>query len=224
MTAALGVMARAPSSPGKTRLAPHFSPADLRALQRAFVSDALAVACASTSVETIVFVTPDEAVPEVRALAPRELPVVPQGTGDLGARMRRATRHLIVDRTCEAAILIGTDVPMLTAADIETAAAALRGRTDLVLGPADDGGYYLTGMRRVIDAVFDGIEWGTDRVLSQTIAAATCAGMRVQTIANLYDVDTIEDLRRAELDLRDRPKSSCPSLRQFLATHPTPLA
>jgi hypothetical protein len=224
MTAALGVMARAPSSPGKTRLAPHFSTSALRALQRALVSDTLAVACANRSVEAIVFVTPDEAVDEIRALAPRELPVIPQRDGDLGARMCRAMRHLVVDRTSEMAILIGTDVPMLTAADVDTAAAALRNRIDLVLGPADDGGYYLTGMTRVIDAVFEGIEWGSDRVLSQTIAAANRAGMRVQTIANRYDVDTIDDLRRAEVDLRDRPPWTCPSLRQFLATHLTPLA
>jgi len=224
MTAALGVMARAPSSPGKTRLAPHFSPSALRALQRALVRDTLAVACANSSVETIVFVTPDEAVGEIRPLAPRGLPIIPQGNGDLGARMCRAMRHLLVDRTCKIAILIGTDVPMLTAADIDTAAAALRNRTDLVLGPADDGGYYLTGMTHVIDAVFDGIEWGTDRVLSQTIAAANRAGMRVQTIAKLYDVDTIEDLRRVEVDLRARPEWTCQSLRQFLETHLTPPA
>jgi uncharacterized protein len=135
--------------------------------------------------------------------------------------MCRALKHLIVDRTREVAILIGTDVPLLTAAHIDTAAAALRGGTDLVLGPADDGGYYLAGMTRVIDAVFDGIDWGTDRVLSQTIAAANRAGMRVRTIANLYDVDTIEDLRRAALDLRERPPSTCRSLRRFLATHVT---
>ena len=219
---AVGVMARAPSSPGKTRLAPHFSPDALRALQRALVSDTLAVACATGRVETIVFVTPDEALDEIRALAPCALPVFPQGAGDLGARMRRAMRRLFVDRTCDAAILIGTDIPMLTAADIDTAADSLRNRTDLVLGPADDGGYFLIGMTRVIEDVFDGIDWGTDRVLSQTLAAANRAGIRVQTTANRCDVDTIEDLRRADLDLRDRPPSTCLSLRQFLATHPTP--
>jgi rSAM/selenodomain-associated transferase 1 len=165
-----------------------------------------------------VFVTPDVGADEMREIPPRELPVVGQGLGDLGARMRRAIEHLIVNRKGEIAILIGSDVPLLTAAHVDEAGAALRRGTDLVLGPADDGGYYLCGMTRVIDDMFDGIDWGTDRVLSQTIAAANRAGIRVQTIANLYDIDTIEDLRRAEFDLRERAPSMCRALRRFFAT------
>ena len=224
MNVALGVMARAPSAPGKTRLAPHFSAGDLRALQRALVIDTLTVACATEGVDPIVFVTPDEAVDEIVSLAQRALPMVAQGCGDLGERMRRAIKYLIVDRSCEAAILIGTDVPLLTAAHLDEATVALRSGTQLVLGPADDGGYYLIGMTRVIDAMFDGIEWGTDRVLSQTTAVADRAGIRIHMTGSLYDVDTIDDLRRADSDLRQATSSTCEALRRFLATNGTPLA
>jgi rSAM/selenodomain-associated transferase 1 len=157
-------------------------------------------------------------VDEVGPLAPRALPVVAQQGADLGARMHHAVEHLIVARNCSAGILIGTDIPLLTAAHIDDAASALRSGSELVLGPAADGGYYLIGVTRVIDEVFEAIEWGTNRVLSQTIAIARRVGITARTIATLYDVDTIDDLRRAERDLRAAPPAIAPALRDFMAT------
>jgi rSAM/selenodomain-associated transferase 1 len=211
-------MARAPSSPGKTRLASHLPPATLGALRRALVADTLATVCAVSGVVPVVFVTPDTTADEVGPLAPRALPVVAQQGADLGARMRHAVEHLIVARNCSAGILIGTDIPLLTAAHIEDAASALRSGSELVLGPAADGGYYLIGVTRVIDEVFDAIEWGTNRVLSQTIAIAHRVGITARTIATLYDVDTIDDLRRVERDLRAAPPAIAPALRDFVAS------
>ena len=217
MIVGLGIMARAPASPGKTRLAAHLSPPRLAALQRALASDTLATACSIPGIDPILFVTPAGAAEDVAALAARAVPAVAQRGDDLGARMCHAVEYLIDDLRCDAAILIGTDVPLLTAAHVADAVNALRSGSTLVVGPALDGGYYLIGMTRVIAAVFEGIEWGSGDVLAQTMAAAERAGIAVATIATLYDVDGIDDLRRVTADLCGAPPSTAPALREFLS-------
>ena len=93
-------------------------------------------------------------------------------------------------------MLIGSDLPTLPSSHLSAAFEALEAGADLVLGPADDGGYYLIGMSRPTPAVFEGIAWGSARVLQATRAAAAAPGLRVHEIAPWYDVDTAEDLAR----------------------------
>jgi 2-phospho-L-lactate guanylyltransferase (CobY/MobA/RfbA family) len=91
VTTAIGVMARAPSSGGKTRLAPHLSPSRLAALRSALLADALGTF--ATVPDVTIFFTPDEAEREIAALAGPARRLVAQGGGDLGARMLRASRR-----------------------------------------------------------------------------------------------------------------------------------
>jgi glycosyltransferase A (GT-A) superfamily protein (DUF2064 family) len=93
-----------------------------------------------------------------------------------------------------AVILIGSDLPDITPDAIDLAVGHLsRDPGSLVLGPSRDGGYYLIAATHVPD-VFEGIEWGSPRVLAQTRAAAADRGMRVHVLEPLRDVDTKEDL------------------------------
>lgn len=116
----------------------------------------------------------------------------PQGDGDLGARLTRAVADAF-GAGGERVVVVGTDCPDLTADLIASAFDHLRG-SDLVLGPAVDGGYYLIGLRRVAPSLFSGISWGTGDVLEATLGAARRAGMSVELLRPLADVDRPEDL------------------------------
>ena len=221
----VGVMARAPSSGGKTRLAPHLSESRLRALRRALLADTLRTAAGeqppsplATSVpvtEVIVFVEPGDASAEVEALSAPPLACVPQVEGDLGSRMRAACTHLLETLNCDAAILIGSDIPLLTGDHLHEACETLATTGGVVLGPADDGGYYLIGMRTVHTELFEGIAWGTSSVLTDTLRIADRAGIEARLIRPAYDVDTIEDLRRLEGDLRGASPDLAPHVRAW---------
>ncbi len=131
---------------------------------------------------TVIAATPDHAP----ARWPMALPRVPQGRGDLGQRMLRAMRP---HRRC---VLVGSDIPGITAADIAAAFRAL-GRADAVFGPARDGGYWLVGLGpRRPAAPFAGVRWSTRHALADT--RANFRGRRVAAVRRLRDVDTAADL------------------------------
>ncbi|MBW4658206.1 MAG: TIGR04283 family arsenosugar biosynthesis glycosyltransferase [Drouetiella hepatica Uher 2000/2452] len=116
----------------------------------------------------------------------------PQGAGDLGDRMAQAFASAFATGAA-AAVTIGTDCPGLDAARMAEAFQALQDH-DLVLGAATDGGYYLIGLRRMVPELFVGIDWSTERVLTQTIAIARSLGLKVATLERLSDIDRPEDL------------------------------
>jgi uncharacterized protein len=215
VTTAVGVMARAPSSIGKTRLAPHLSPDRLRALRAALLADTLHAV--ENLPDVFIFFTPDEADQEMATLAGGARSRVPQCAGDLGARMLGALRYLLDDRKYEAALLVGSDIPLLTPGHLREAAETLRGYGGLVLGPADDGGYYLIGMTQPHAALFDGIAWGSESVLTDTLRDAERIGLEARLVRSAYDVDTVDDLLRLERDLGWAPADVCPAVRRWFS-------
>lgn len=123
---------------------------------------------------------------------PAHLPRMPQGTGDLGARMGRVFRSMPPGPVC----VIGADIPGITPARIAEAFTAL-GRQDAVFGPAPDGGYWLVGLKRsaaVPATLFQGVRWSTAHALADT--EASLGGARIAHVATLRDVDTVADLAR----------------------------
>jgi rSAM/selenodomain-associated transferase 1 len=117
-----------------------------------------------------------------------------QSGDDLGQRMHNALRRSL--ETCDAAVLVGTDCPSLSRADIDTACGQLLAGTDVVLGPASDGGYYLVGLRQPRRALFSGIAWGRGEVLAQTLARAHQQALQVHLLPRRDDLDTPADYRR----------------------------
>jgi rSAM/selenodomain-associated transferase 1 len=117
-----------------------------------------------------------------------------QHPGNLGERMHDALASAL--RRGEAAVLIGTDIPLLEAADLHTALQALQHGRDAVVGPAADGGYYLIGLRHAARQVFDQIPWGTAAVFRETSARLRQLGMNWLRLREHADVDTPDDLRR----------------------------
>ena len=215
MRTAVGVMARAPSSAGKTRLSLHLSPARLAALRAALLADTLRVL--ESLPDVTIFFTPDDAEQDVASLCATTMPRVPQGGGDLGARMLGALRHLLENRRFEAALLVGSDIPMLSAEHLIEATDTLQAGGGVVLGPADDGGYYLIGMRQAHAELFEQIAWATGSVLADTLRAAKRGGVDARLVRGTYDVDTIEDLRRLERDLISAPAGLCPEVRRWFS-------
>jgi hypothetical protein len=190
----VAILTRAPSSGGKTRLFESLGRAPDPALLCALLLDTLDGA-AALGVRRVIAVTPPEACAEVRRLVP-DVDVIPQPEGELGDRMRGVMAALL-DAGAPAVAVIGSDLPHLTPVPIaEALALAARDRDTLVLGPADDGGYYLIAASR-LPGVFSGIEWGSARVLEQTEQAAARDGFQVQRLPPMSDVDNAGDLRRA---------------------------
>ena len=119
---------------------------------------------------------------------PADLPRRPQGSGDLGQRMTRALKSAPRGQVC----LIGSDIPGLTPGHIARAFAAL-GSNDAVFGPAQDGGYWLVGLRRPIPPLaFQHVRWSTEHALQDTLA--TLPHHRIALIDEMADVDTVADL------------------------------
>jgi rSAM/selenodomain-associated transferase 1 len=219
-TCAIGVMARAPSASGKMRLAPHCSVGRLRGLRAALLADTLDVvarAARLTGIDVVIFFTPADGAPEIDALNTDAFPRVCQSEGDLGQRMRSALEHLIGQGGYGAALLVGSDIPFLSVARIVEARETLEANGGLVLGPADDGGYYLIGMMNVHAGLFEQIEWSTATVLTDTLRSADRLGIEARLIGRAYDVDTIDDLHRLERDLTSASLETAPHVRAWFS-------
>lgn len=115
-----------------------------------------------------------------------------QGPGDLGSRMAAAFAEAFREGA-EQIVIIGTDCPEITPELIRESFQRLS-TCDLVLGPATDGGYYLIGLRRPAPGLFNGIPWGGQRVLEDTLRVASELSLSVSLLKALSDVDRPEDL------------------------------
>ena len=136
--------------------------------------------------------TPADREPEVRAWLGDGPHYLAQAEGDLGTRMEAAFRSAFADGA-ERAVIVGSDLPDLTAALLRRAFDALD-EHPAVLGPARDGGYYLLGMRAMIPGVFDGVPWSTDAVLALTLERMRGAAIEPALLPTLADVDEADDL------------------------------
>ncbi|WP_375435796.1 TIGR04282 family arsenosugar biosynthesis glycosyltransferase [uncultured Hymenobacter sp.] len=113
--------------------------------------------------------------------------------GDLGQKMQTAFAHAFAAGTTSA-LIIGTDCPGLTT-ELLTQAYTLLATHEVVIGPAEDGGYYLLGMRELYTDLFSNKSWSTDSVLAHTLADADRLGLEVAQLPTLRDVDDANDLQ-----------------------------
>lgn len=117
-----------------------------------------------------------------------------QDQGDLGDRIKGAFQEVAQEGT--PTMIIGSDCYDLDASKIEAAFEALE-QHDLVIGPANDGGYYLLGSRQYYPSLFENIPWSTDTVFTKTIAAAKELELSVAVLEELVDLDTLEDVEKS---------------------------
>ena len=191
----LAIMARAPSSTGKSRLIRDLGTRDGESLRGALLRDTFA-SVSSLDVEKAVLFTPPEHETEIRELTPFPAVFLPQRGATLGDRMSGGMRDLL-GFGFDAVAMIGSDLPTLPPARVSAALDILARRPEvLVLGPAEDGGYYLIGVTQCHPQLFQETPWGTSQVLERTCKAAEGLGIAVERIAQWYDVDSPSDLRR----------------------------
>ena len=114
-----------------------------------------------------------------------------QVDGDLGVRMARAFQEAFAEGFSRV-LAIGCDCPEMTTKDLQDAEHALE-QSEVVLGPARDGGYWLLGMRRFYPELLSEIPWSTDAVFQRTLERAAWAGLSVSLLRRLSDIDTESD-------------------------------
>lgn len=194
--AALVLFARVPRlGRVKTRLQRRFGPAAALLLHRALLQDArrFTVAAARDAAAAPV-VAWDGRPPSGRA-------AMGQGRGDLGARLRRVVRRLLT-RGAERVVVIGSDSPLAPRRAVLRAFDLLEEGADVVLGPAEDGGYWLLGVRADRPEIFRAMPWGTRHVLGTTMARARAGGARVRLVQASWDIDRPRDVDRLRRALR----------------------
>ena len=205
----LVILAKEPR-PGevKTRLCPPLTPDQASRCQQAFLGDLVNRLTNADGARIVLAASPDRDAPWIVGLAREHgLELRWQGGGDLGRRMARMLAAAL--RTPETAtILLGADSPDLPLDLISAAWAALE-RVPCVVGPAEDGGYYLFGARGKVPPVFHrGIAWGGAAVLEATLDRLMAAGVGYELLPQWYDVDDVAGLGRLAARL-ERSDTSC---------------
>lgn len=197
---AIGVMARAPVAGAcKTRLIPTIGALGAAQLQRELIARTLTTACESAPDAVTLFATGDDSEAFWPDCARRYgVAVIDQHGADLGARMAHALTQLLA--SAPAAMLIGTDCPVLNVSQLALAASALR-QARMVFIPAEDGGYVLVGARSPEPAAFLDMPWGTERVMALTRQRLRERGWQPGRewieLPPAWDLDRAVDLHRA---------------------------
>jgi uncharacterized protein len=155
---------------------------------------------------------PPDAVTAIRTWLGNKQACMPQLGNDLGERMERAFDRAFQEGY-DRAVLIGSDIPELSKAVVQEALAALD-RSDAVLGPAADGGYYLIGFtaKTFLPQVFHNIAWSTATVHDETLDKFKRSGRQVHLLPKLHDIDTKNDLCMFFTQHRHDPESSSRTL------------
>jgi uncharacterized protein len=201
MACAIVVMAKQPE-PGKvkTRLCPPLSPEQAADLYEALFLDTVSLVSGIEQTDLFVAYDPDTARNFFSRIVSSSVKCIPQVRGDLGDRLVKIS-HQIFFLGYGKIIILASDTPLLPQDVIRSAIERLD-EIDVVLGPCDDGGYYLIGLRFCAPALFAGIPWSTSQVLDRTIRRAQEAGMTWELLPPCYDIDTWEDAERLRKDLK----------------------
>ncbi len=208
------IMAKAPI-PGqvKTRLVPPLTPEQAADLAKRLLQETVKLVVGLNGIRPMVAVAPKEGIEQVRRLLANPasstptlsgpvpvgdcpLQLIPQSDGDLGMRLSEVFRQSFSDGA-RGVIALGADHPGLPKAYLEEAISALKRSPDhVILGPTEDGGYYLIGLNRFHPELFEGIPWSTNQVAAVTSQRAQALGLSVHRLPPWFDIDRPEDLDR----------------------------
>jgi glycosyltransferase A (GT-A) superfamily protein (DUF2064 family) len=149
---------------------------------------------------------------------PSDFVLIPQRGDSFGERLMNAATDLL-HVGFESCCLINSDSPTVTADAFRQAVVELQGADNrIVLGPSDDGGYYLIGMRKAYRRLFEDIVWSTERVFTQTLERARELTLSVRVLPKFYDIDDAMALRRLCGELLDgKSDAVAPATKEFVA-------
>ena len=213
-------MAKAPvAGEVKTRLVPPLTPAQAAEFYRALLLDQFAHLRNFAAAERYVFYTPEDGANMLRDLGGAQYRYLAQRGGDLGARMQQVFTELwqLGHRNV---LLIGSDLPALPLAILDEGFTQLaQAERRVVLGPSQDGGYYLVGMNRLTPEIFANMTWSHERVLADTMARLDGLSVSYSMLPPWFDLDVAEDFQRLrqlpKLELRARLSRTLACLENF---------
>ena len=214
MDRTLIVFAREPvAGRTKTRLCPPLDGDTAARLYACFLADTLASASRVAGARAAIAHTPESRPAFFAALAPG-MAAWPQRGAARGERMDNAFAEVLAGDA--GVVIVGSDSPDLPAAYVGEAFGRLESGADVVLGPSDDGGYYLIGLRARQPRLLREVPMSTPTVLADTLALARALGLRAELLPQWYDVDTAAELARLAECLRVAPPEVAPHTRAFL--------
>jgi rSAM/selenodomain-associated transferase 1 len=213
---ALAIMAKAPR-PGevKTRLCPPLSYREAAELYRCLLLDKIAQINTLHWATPVVSYSPEEARPLFEDLTPPRFLLIPQRGDGLGARLL-STFDQLFQHGYTQVMVIDSDTPTLPTAYLEQALGFFGDReTDVVLGPTEDGGYFLIGLRQSYPVLFEHMPWSTAHVMPETLRRAAQHVLKVACTASWYDIDTPDDLTRLAQSFDQVPMGLARHTRRF---------
>jgi rSAM/selenodomain-associated transferase 1 len=214
---AVAIMAKAArQGQVKTRLCPPLSSSQAAALYRCFLLDKIAQVNALPEATPVLSYSPADARAWFERLTPAHFLLVPQLGHDLGARLLSTFERLF--RLGYTQVLaVDSDTPTLPIAFLARALESLASAaTDVVLGPTEDGGYYLIGLRQPWPQLFENMPWSTAHVLPETLRRSAAEGLQVTCVESWFDIDTPADLARLVASLADLDRSQAQHTRRYL--------
>jgi hypothetical protein len=212
---ALLVVAKRPTAgQTKTRLSPPLTPEQAAGLYECFLLDTLDLMRQVPGVQPVVAYLPAEAQAFFSRQAPDFEHFVQSGS-DLGARLDNALNEYL-RRGYRHVAIMNSDGPTLPLACLVAAFEALAGDADVVLGPAEDGGYYLIGLKRPAPRLLREVRMSTPHAAAETLALAAEDGLEVALLPTWYDVDDAASLARLEAELAGTPAGVAVHTRAFL--------
>jgi len=202
MRQAIVMMAKAPQVGAvKTRLCPPLTCEAAAELYRGFLLDTIAKIASLGTAQPVISYAPASAEMFFSQVAPDWLRL-PQDGMDLGARMHNCFTQLFM-QGYEHVLLTGSDLPTLPCHILQQAIRlATTPQIDVILGPSEDGGYYLIGLRTPCPALFTDMTWSTSGVLAETVQRAVRLGLRLAYLPTWYDIDMPADLIRLQAALK----------------------
>ena len=216
---ALIVVAKRPA-PGntKTRLSPPLSPKQASALYECFLADTLDQIRQVEGVKRVIAYLPDDARNYFHRLAP-DFQLIQQQGPNLGARLDHALTSYL-SRGYEHAVIMDSDSPTLPASHLSQAFAALSDGAQVVLGPCEDGGYYLIGCSQPVPRLLREVRMSTPTVAADTIALAREEGLHLTQLPAWYDVDDGASLVRLVREVEELDACTAVHTRRFLVWNP----
>ena len=200
----------------KTRLCPPLSSQKAAELSEALLLDTIVLVSLLPGIDLALAITPPSSQTYFTQVTPPGTCLLPVQGDNIGVCLAQALGALL-DLGYLKALAINADGPSLPV-DYIYQAMDLLDQHDLVLGPCEDGGYYIVGMKHLHAGVFDDIAYSTAQVLDQTLQRSQALGLSVALTPPWYDVDTIVELTRLNKELRGLPADRLTNTRRFLAS------
>ena len=212
---ALIVVAKRPAAGHtKTRLTPALSAEQAAALYECLLRDTLDLIRQVRDVQRVIAYLPAEAREYFAQMAP-DFEQVFQAGINLGTRLDNAVTHYL-HRGFKRVVVMNSDGPTLPVRRLTDAFESLTDDVDVVLGPCDDGGYYLIGLKHPAPRLLREVRMSTPQVVADTIALAAEDGLRVKLLPAWYDIDDAASLERLIAEVSNTPPQVAPHTRTFM--------